>query len=356
MESEEKKEKHKTDVHKTEHHKPEEIVHESHEKIHEKTKSHNKITLTEKFRENPWILSTLVLGIIILVLLVGNFGGGKVISEKDASDNVIGFLNKQTGGGVAYVSSKDLGGLYEITVSYNGQNIPIYSTKDGDYLAQGVVPFSLTDDQTNTNQNSNQNQQIEEIPKSDKPKVELFVMSYCPYGTQAEKGILPAVALLGDKIDFKLRAVHYVLHGDKEDLENKRQLCIREEQGQNKLNKYLVCILNSTDVQAPANVTACEKTAGIDSAKLQTCLSTKADDYFASDSALSQGYGVRGSPTLIINGVQSNAGGSPSSYLQGICNAFNTAPSECDEQLSSSNPSAGFGYKEGSDTVANCVV
>ncbi len=46
-------------------------------------------------------------------------------------------------------------------------------------------------------------------------------MSYCPYGTQAEKGILPVVALLGDKIDFKLRTVHYVLHGDKEDLENK---------------------------------------------------------------------------------------------------------------------------------------
>ncbi len=352
MENEDKKEKHKIDVHKTEHHKPEEIVHES----HEKTKSHNKPTLTEKFRENPWILSTLILGIIILVLLVSNFGGinKNTVSEKDASDSVIGFLNKQTGGGVDYVSSKDLGDLYEITVSYKGQNIPVYSTKDGDYLAQGVVPLSLTDNQTDTNQDLNQNQQPEEIPKSDKPKVELFVMSYCPYGTQAEKGILPVVALLGDKIDFKIRTVHYVLHGDKEDLENKRELCIREEQGQDKLNKYLVCILNSTDVQAPADVTACEKTAGINSAKLKTCLTSKANDYFSADSELSQAYGVRGSPTLIINGIQSNAGRSPASYLQGVCDAFNSAPSECSEQLSSSNPSAGFGYNAGTDTIAQC--
>ena len=111
----------------------------------------------------------------------------------------------------------------------------------------------------------------------------------------------------------------------KEDIENNRQLCIREEQGQDKLNKYLVCILDSDNPNAPKDVSVCEKEAGIDSAKLQTCLKNKADSYFASDSALSQGYGVQGSPTLIINGVQSSAGRTPASYLDGVCSAFNTA-------------------------------
>ena len=37
-------------------------------------------------------------------------------------------------------------------------------------------------------------------PKKEKPEVELFVMSHCPFGTQIEKGMLPVARLLGDKI------------------------------------------------------------------------------------------------------------------------------------------------------------
>jgi len=33
----------------------------------------------------------------------------------------------------------------------------------------------------------------QELPKTAKPKVELFVMSHCPYGTQAEKAMIPVV-------------------------------------------------------------------------------------------------------------------------------------------------------------------
>jgi len=258
-------------------------------------------------------------------------------------------LNARTGGGVEYVSNEDIGELYEVLVLYKGDEIPVHVTKDGEYFVQGAVPMA---DATEAGQSTTQ--QPTEVPKSDKPEVELFIMSYCPYGTQAEKGILPVVALLGDKIDFKLRMVHYILHGEKEDLENKRELCIREEQGQDKLNKYLVCILDSENPQEPADVTECEKEAGIDSAKLQTCMDTNADNYFAADSELSEGYDVRGSPTLIINGVQSNAGRSPASYLAGICAAFNDSPEECSEELSTSGPSAGFGYNEGTDTIAQC--
>ena len=105
--------------------------------------------------------------------------------------------------------------------NYQGVVVPVYLTKDGVLAGSlnNIEPVSSTVAPTQEN-----------LPKSDKPVVELFVMSYCPYGTQAEKGILPVLALLGDKIDFKLRMVHYILHGEPEDLENKRQLCIREEE------------------------------------------------------------------------------------------------------------------------------
>ncbi|MBU0894756.1 MAG: hypothetical protein KKF48_00645 [Nanoarchaeota archaeon] len=314
-------------------------------------------TLTEKMRANPWIISTLVLGIIVLILLVGNFSGGLtggvvsggVISSEAAGNTVLELANAQVGN-VELIEVNEKSGLYEVVLFMQGTEVPVYLTKDGENLVGGLTPLSVLQDA----QNTPTQQTPTEVPKTDKPEVELFVMSYCPYGTQAEKGLLPVVALLGDKIDFNLRFVHYILHGDKEDLENKRELCIREEEGQDKLNKYMVCILDSDNPQEPGDVSACEKEAGINSAKLQTCLNNKAEDYFAVDSALSEGYGVSGSPTLIINGVQSSAGRSPASYLVGICAAFNIAPSECSESLSSSSPSAGFGYNTGTDTVAQC--
>ncbi len=306
----------------------------------------------EKIKKNPWILVSVILGIAVLVLLYLNFSGGitgNVISEDSAGDKILEFANSQ-GADIEIVKVNNQGSFYEILVSMQGQEFPLYITKDGEYMAQGLI--SLTGNVVGNT--PNQQQPPADIPKSDKPKVELFVMSFCPYGTQAEKGILPVVALLGDKIDFKIRTVHYTLHGEKEDLENNRQLCIREEEGQDKLNKYLVCILDSDNPNAPADVNVCEKEAGVNSANLQTCLDTKADDYFAADSELSEGYGVKGSPTLVINGVQSNAGRSPASYLTGICAAFNNEPVECSETLSSASPSAGFGYNEGTDTVAQC--
>ena len=330
-------------------------------KIEQKVEEKIEEGFISKSKKNPWILSTLIFAILALglVLMNPNISGritGNVISANNAAQNLLGFYLNNGAEGLSVDSVETESGLYKINFLFQGQVVPIYMTRDGK-LAGSLSPLMLstqTNTQTNTNDNTNVQQTSQAMPKSDKPKVELFVMSYCPYGTQAEKGLLPAVALLGDKIDFKLRFVHYTLHGEKEDIENNRQLCIREEQGQDKLNKYLVCILDSDNPNAPKDVSVCEKEAGIDNAKLQTCLKNKADSYFASDSLLSKNYGVQGSPTLIINGVQSSAGRNPASYLNGICGAFNNAPSECSEQLSITSPSTGFGYKTGTDTVAQC--
>ena len=47
--------------------------------------------------------------------------------------------------------------------------------------------------------------------KSDKAKIDFYVMSYCPYGNQAEDGMSPVAALLNDKINFE---PHYVIYGN----------------------------------------------------------------------------------------------------------------------------------------------
>lgn len=296
----------------------------------------NKIQdFTTKMRQNPWIVSTIVLGAVVLIFFYLSFSGvtGNVVKGDTAGNNLADYLNSKTGGGVEYVSSRDLGGLYQVTVSYQGQEIPVYTSKDGKYFAQSAILITgnAVSDDSETTQETPQ-----EVPKSDKPKVELFVMTHCPYGTQAEKGIIPALKLLGDKIDSKIRFVHYFMHGDKEETETYNQLCIREEQSAKYLD-YLSCFLEDGDSER------CLIKTGIDKSKLNACLASEAKEYYAEDKQLSNQYDVQGSPTLIINRAESSAGRSSSSYLAGICAAFNTPASECSQTLSSASPSPGFG-------------
>ncbi len=297
-----------------------------------------------KLRNNPWIASTFVLAIVLIVVIIingGVKGNSPTVSADTAGASVVTFLNANPNladGGVTLVSSAREGELYKVTLKYQGQDVPIYTTLDGKFLVSSIVPLDGSESTDTTPTPAPQ-----DIPKSDKPKVELFVMSYCPYGTQMEKAILPVIAALKDKIDFKLEFTHFTLHGEKEDTENFRQICVREEQG-DKFLPYIQCILDSDNPSAPKDVNQCMKDLKISTTKVDTCMKNKAEGYYKVDSDLSQKYGVQGSPTLVINGVQADANRSPASILSTICSAFNTAPSECDAVLPTESASPGFGY------------
>jgi len=279
---------------------------------------------------NWWMVSTIVLGVILIILLISGGITGNVIGTTEAGEKLVAYLNVQTGGGVELISVNSQDSLYEIMVSYQDQQIPVYITKDGKYFIQGAVP--IEEPTTNTQQ-----PQTQDVPKSDKPIVELFIMTHCPYGTQAEKGFLPAMIGLGNNIDASIKFVHYFLHAP-EETETPIQICIREEQG-DKFDAYLKEFLVEGDTEAALTK------AGIDKTKLEDCKTNKYESLYATDSALSQGYGVQGSPTLVINGQIINSGRSADAYLQTICSAFNNAPSECDTlNLDTETPSPGFGY------------
>ena len=312
-----------------------------------------------KLRNNPWIASTIVLAIVLVVVIVMNggiSGNNYSVSSDVAAQNVITFLNSNPNlaqGGVDLVSSVREGELYKVTLNYQGQDVPIYATLDGKFLVSSIVPLS-GDSSVTDGTDSNSQPQPQDIPKSDKPKVELFVMSYCPYGTQMEKAILPVIAALKDKIDFELEFTHFTLHGEKEDTENFRQICIREEQ-EDKFLPYIQCILDSDDPYNPKDVNLCMKDLKISTTKVDSCMKSKAEGYYKVDSDLSQKYGVQGSPTLVINGVQAEASRNPASILSTICSAFNDAPSECDAKLPSEGASPGFGYSA-SNTAENAAL
>lgn len=189
------------------------------------------------------------------------------------------------------------------------------------------------------------------VPKSDRPEAHAFVMSYCPYGLQFLKAYVPVIELLGDKADLSVNFVHYIMHGEKEMLENTRMYCIQKEQN-DKFTQYLRCFVED------GNYSGCISEVGIDSAKLDACM--KATDtqfqlnktFFESgetyppydlDKTLAAAYDVGGSPTFGINGQQVSVSRSAEAIKQAICSAFNTPPAECSQTLSSTAEAPSFG-------------
>lgn len=297
----------------------------------------------------------------------------QVIPQEEMKMKVTEFVNENMmrPGTVASIKEIELdGGLYEITLEADGQEFTTYMSKDGEiFFPQGIniEEFAEQKKKTAEVESLQKAATLAALDKKEKPEVELFVMSHCPYGTQTEKGILPVLDVLGDKVDFKLKFVDYVMHGETEAKEQLNQHCIQQEQP-DKLQEYLGCFL----VEGKGE--ECLASTGIDMDTLENCVA-ETDQEFGITASLedkaswrggqfpmfniskeeNEEYGVQGSPTLVINGKQINAQRDSKSLLETLCAGFKELPDECNTELPTNPPSPGFGFDEGTGpTQAQC--
>ena len=321
-------------------------------------KSEKILKEIKKISHNYWAVVTIVLAIVLIILLVNGNAFSTSIGKAKAGQSVVDFLNSQTGGGVELVEITSDGEFYQVMVSYQEQSIPLSVTKDGKYLAQLTQLEPITNEDTTPSEP----QPADNMPQTDKPVVEAFIMSHCPYGTQIEKGLIPVVELLGDKIDFKLRQIG-AMHGEYEKIEAERQLCIEQEYPDKLLNYVLDFALDEAIGKCSKDTTCSEPLVnnlftklGINKAKIDSCMTNDGETLYAAEEANSRSQGIGGSPTLLVNGVKTQSGRDSASYLTTICSAFNKMPAECNEVLSSASPTPGFesGASANPSTSAQC--
>jgi len=272
---------------------------------------------------------------------------GVAVAEIEA--RLMVYLEESIGvGAVSIASIQKENGLYKVELKVQGQDYTSYATLDGGLLFPQAIDI---------NEFLTSLEVVEsEAAQQERPDVKLFVMSYCPFGVQAVKGILPAWELLQGKADIGMYFVDYVMHDKEEIDENLRQYCIDETQP-DKLIAYLDCFTKNEDSGA------CFLQANIDGGAIASCVSAADDEFgittsyedkdswlsgrypkFNVHADLNTQYDVGGSPTLVINDevVQLN-NRSPRSFQTAICDAFIESPIECSEILSEEAPTAGFG-------------
>lgn len=246
---------------------------------------------------------------------------------------------------------KEENGVYKMSILVGKQNIDAYLTKDGKKLFPQVIDLEKEAGKEKAPVGPEPVKEVTQ--KTDVPVVELFVMSYCPYGTQMEKGMLPVAKALGSKIKFDVKFVSYVMHEKKEFNENINQYCIQKEEP-SKFLGYLECFNKSSDSAQ------CMISSKVNKSKITACVSATDKQFglteefnqkgqnqsfpsFGIHKELNEKYGVQGSPSLIINGQLVDSARDSASILKTVCSGFITAPKECETVLSSEIPTPGFG-------------
>lgn len=306
----------------------------------------------------------IVLAVVIIVAgLIGAgaffyFDQAGLLTPEEVGERAIKFINEEIlseGNAASLVQVTEEGSVYKIKLQIGETEYESYATKDGKLLfPDGYLMEAELEGSTNQTQTL-------EIPKRERPDVKLFVMSYCPYGLQAQKAFIPVYELLGDKADMGVYFVDYIMHEKIEIDENLRQYCIQKEEKE-KYADYLSCFTQTGDYEE------CFSQAEIDPGRNTNCFFETDRDFnitslynnkdswlngiypeFPLHKDLNDQYGVRGSPTVVVNDrVVSFNPRSPENLKSIVCQAFNSPPEECSQTLSTDVPASGIGGGTGS--------
>lgn len=307
----------------------------------------------------------LLAAVIIAIVVIGGWKSGKIswpkfssliskpktLTAEEAKAKVADYINNnlmQAGTTAEIKNISEEGGVFKIELTAGKQDVTAYMTKDGTKFFPNALDMEK-DLKKETDKASAEEEPAREIVKSDKPAVELFVMSFCPFGNKAEDTLKPAYELLKNKVDFNF---HYIvnidgdaiksLHGEKEVAQNEREACVLKNYGKDKWINFVTYVNTNCGNDGSCWETGA-KNAGLDTAKISACVSSQGLDLMKADAQISNDNGATGSPTMFINGVETKAVyqyGNSEAYKQAICGAFNTAPSECSQTLSSATSTA----------------
>jgi len=316
--------------------------------------------LMEKFNKILIPVAIIVAGLIIGGAFIYTNQGkvknsaNKVLSAQEATAKALDYINKNVLSGVTASLTGDVteeNGMYKFRIKVDTQEYVSYVTKDGKLL----FPMEGLNLESTPDQAQNGETTTGEVQKRDKADVKLFVMSYCPYGLQAQKMFLPVYNLLKDKADMGIYFVDYAMHEKKEIDENLTQYCIQKEE-KAKYYAYLNCFVIDGDSAK------CLSQAGVDKGKIDSCVSATDTEFkvtslyndkstwlsgnypqFNIHKDLNTKYGVQGSPTIVINDTVVQVDRTPEKFKEAICQAFNSPPEECSQTLSSEAPSPGLG-------------
>lgn len=332
----------------TEHHAHEEHLESMHHEHHEHPLHHDAPKSGMKL-DGFKVAAAVLVVLLVVSIVTSGFTQWRFTSQDKVTKETLDFVNKALLQGASTAELKSVSesaGLYNLKLVVNGKEVDSYVTKDGKLFFPQAINVAEVSALAGS---AGEPEAPQAAVKSDKPKVELYVMSFCPFGNKAEETMYPVYKLLKDKVEWN---VHYIvsvsgttvnsLHGQPEADQNMREVCVKENYGLDAFWKFMSYVNNNCGSNG-----ACWKEAAKDASAnasvIETCVTKKGLEYMKAEADASNKANAQGSPTLLINGQQTNAVyqyGNAAVYQKAICGAFNTPPKECGEVSATASTTA----------------
>ncbi len=165
---------------------------------------------------------------------------------------------------------------------------------------------------------------------------DLFVMSQCPYGTQAEQAVIQAKNGFEDYINFNVEYIATVketgeiisLHGPNEVAGDIYQLCVKKYYP-NKFWNYISC-QNKNYHNLKTTFESCANQLGINYTTIKTCAQgEEGKNLLKQSAAKAQKLKVTGSPTFFLAGERYNGPRTKVALQKAFCKKLNNRPKIC---------------------------
>ncbi|MFP4400925.1 MAG: DsbA family protein [Candidatus Woesearchaeota archaeon] len=193
-----------------------------------------------------------------------------------------------------------------------------------------------------------------------RPQMDFFVMSYCPYGNQAEEIIKEVYDVMKDHVDFNPRYIYYEnyqgggdsycidedstycsMHGVQEANQNIRELCVMDEYG---MDAWFDFAIEMNSECTYSNADSCWQDVaeglGYDVDTISACEEEDAEEYAAEDMRLSELFKATGSPAIYIDGEAYMGSRNPAAMLSAVCEYLDEKPDACDVELDDTQTAA----------------
>ena len=245
----------------------------------------------------------------------------------------------------------DVSGVYRINLLYSASNLPskqatIYVTKDGSMVFNQGLNITEQIEQLEKMQEQQSQRTSFEPEKSETPKVELYVQSFCPYGNQAEESLESVHKLLKDHVDWNH---HFILreqngeitslHGQVEVDQDARELCVIEEYGIEKWFDFANEVNRDCGQEGECWEEAAE-TVNISTETVKTCVEERGEELLSAEANKTRESGVTASPTFMVNGEKYSGSRTPEAFKEAVCSGFEEKPEACSTELSTTQGAA----------------
>lgn len=159
------------------------------------------------------------------------------------------------------------------------------------------------------------------------PKLELFVMSQCPYGVEVVDAAAAAHTMLGGAVNIDIGFIGdgepgnlQSMHGPSEVTGNLAQVCAIDIAPDRYLD--LMTCQNENMREVATNWRDCAKKAGIDADDLASCVEgDRGQELLAAEFDLAKERGADGSPTIFLDGEPYQGGRKPRDFMKAVCAA-----------------------------------